>query len=253
MNKFTIIVIIALLGMAIVLIDNKLSGKKQVVLNGTKATMTTKQMMYIVVFGALATVVGFFEIPIGFIGVKLDLSEVIILIAFYVIGFKNVSYVIVLRSIIRILLPSKTAAESDIFWKLLGEVIAIFASYLIITSYIVTKKICRVNEKPLIYAVPTEHKKIKRILYILGPILSALLLTIGMTIFHTIVTMPLYLSGNQHLTIFSLLRDPNYANQNILTIIKTILTMFGLVNVIKGVFSPLIFLTVKPQIEKIIM
>ncbi|MDY0276898.1 MAG: hypothetical protein RBQ97_02300 [Acholeplasma sp.] len=245
MRIFVIIALIALLGAAPFLFT-----KNKPILETKK--MSTRQMMYIVTFSALAIVIGFFEIPIGFIGVKLDLSEVIILMAFLVLGFKNASYVIVLRSLVRMILPSKTAMETDMLWKALGEVIAILASYLIIFSYFLTKKVLKIKEKPLMIAVPTEKGNIDLKVFVVASIITPILLTLGMTVFHTLITMPMYLSGNEHFFITSLLNDSKYVDNNILSIIKTIIVMFGLVNVIKGIISPIVFLMIKPQIEKII-
>lgn len=218
--------------------------------------MTTRQMMYIVIFSTLAIVIGMFEIPVGIIGVKLDLSEVIILAAYLMIGFKNVSFVIILRSVVRILLPAKTGIEADLLWKLLGEVIAIVASYLIVFSYMLTKVITRQKQDALIknqLSIDTgETVETKLLTLIIAPVITSILLTAGMTLFHTVITMPMYLSGNEHFTIFSLLKDPQYNQTSIYSIIKSILIMFGLVNVVKGTLSPLIFLFIKPQLEKMV-
>lgn len=244
MQYFLIIAIIALLGQLLVF-NNTTSDLK-------KETMTTKQMMYVVNMSVIAIVVGFFEVPIGFIGVKLDFSEVVILISILMLGYKNASLVIILRSLVRFFLPSKTAMEADYIWKFLGEVIAILASYLIILSYYITTVIFKKKQKPLIYALPTNVKKTSISEFITCSLLSSIILTIGMTVFHTIITMPMFMSGYSHLTIFSLLSDPKYSSESVLSIVKTIIIMFGLVNVIKGIISPALFLIIKPKIESVV-
>lgn len=220
-----------------------------------KNKMTTKEMMYVVAFSSLAIVVGIFEIPIGYIGVKLDFSEVIILLSFLILGFKKTTLVIILRSVIRFILPPLSASQTSVdpIWKLLGEFIAVIASLLLVWSLIIVKKITKEKQPPLLYAVPTTENNVKLKTFILLPTISAILLTLGMTIFHTVITMPMSISGYTHLNIFSFLKDPQYSSQHSLkTIMVSIIVGFGLVNVIKGVISPLVYLIIKPRIEKIV-
>lgn len=220
-----------------------------------KSKMTLKEMMYIVVFSALAIIVGIFEIPIAYIGVKLDFSEVIILTSFLVLGFKKTVLVIIFRSLVRYFLPplSATQTAADPIWKLLGEIIAVLASLIITTAAVIAKKITKDKQPPLLYAVPVNDKKINLKTFIILPVLTALLLTATMVVFHTIITMPMSISGYSHLTIFTFLKDPNYNEiHSVKSLIVAIIVGFGLVNVIKGVVSPLIYLLIKPRIEKIV-
>ena len=219
----------------------------------TQSTMTTKQMMYVVTLSTLAIVVGFFEIPIGVTGLKFDFSEIVILLSFLMLGFKSTSVIILLRSVVRFVLPAKTGAEAEIIIKLLGEVIAMLASFLLVFSYQITKKIFRKNEKPLLLAIPTEVKEPSIAIHIVNAVLSALLLTIGITIFHILFTVPIYTSylfnqGKHHFFITTYLSDPNY-NDSLIGVIKYVIIMFGLMNVIKGALSSVLFLILKPRVE----
>lgn len=219
-----------------------------------KNKMTTKLMMYIVMFSAVAVIVGMFELPISYIGVKFDLSEVIILSAYLVLGFKNASFVIILRSVVRFILPSFSGTQTayDPVWKLLGEFIAIIASFTLMYSLIIVKKITNNKQKALIKETPVYDKQSK-LTFVLLPIVSALLLFSVMTLFHTVITMPMSLSGYSHLTIFSFLKDPNYNYDLFKDIIIPIVTLFGLLNVVKAVISSLIYLLLKPRLEKMII
>lgn len=209
-----------------------------------RKTMTPKQMMYIVALSALAIILGFFEIPIFITGAKIDLSEVIIIASVLIIGFKHSLFVIFLRSFVRLFITTigTTGLEAaDIRFKLFGEGIAIVASLLIITGYYLTKLILRNKAKPLYYEVPTGSIKVKLKEFIIQPIITTIILTVGMTVFHYYITVPVY--GN-------LLG----INQDIsgLGIVKIIVAMFGIVNLIKGIISPLIYLLIKPAIIDIV-
>lgn len=217
-----------------------------------KQQMSIREMMYIVVFSAIAIVVGIFEVPLGFIGDKLDLSDVVILIAFLTLGFKNTSFVIILRSVVRFILPPLTPSLTavDPIWKIIGEIIAMNASLLLILSLSIVQRITRTRQKPLIYATPVEAKKVSVLQFILLPIFSVIILTAGMVTFHIIFTMPLSLSGYSHITIFSFLKDPIYNEHSLKTIVITIVTMFSVINVVKGILVSIVYLILKPIVEK---
>lgn len=207
----------------------------------SKAAFTTKQLMYVVTMSALSIVIGVLEIPIGVTGVKFDFSEIIILISYLLLGFKGSSLVIIFRSLIRFVMPAKTGAEAEIMIKLIGEVIAILASLLLILAYIVTKKIFKNKEKPLLIAVPTESKLPNISVYIVYTILSVVFLLVGTTIFHLVATIPIYskIFGLEHLL-------------GLKAGITFIIANFAILNIVKAGFSAIIFLTIKPRIEKVV-
>lgn len=219
----------------------------------TQSAMTTKQLMYVVTLSTLAIVVGFFEIPIGITGLKFDFSEIIILLTYLVIGFKGTSTVIILRSLVRFFLPAKTGAEAEIVIKLIGEIIAVIASFLIVFSYQITKMIFRKKEQPLLIAVPTEVKEPTILFHIINAFLSAIILTTGMTIFHILFTWPIYTSyfgGTEYMHYFitSFLKDP-LVTDNLWNVFIAVIVGFGLLNVVKGAISSVLFLILKPRVE----
>lgn len=207
------------------------------------SSMTIKQMMYIVVLSALAIIIGYFELPIFISGAKIDLSEVIIITSIYIIGFKHTLFVIFLRSLVRffIVTPGTTGLEADIIFKLYGESIAIVASLFVMLSYFIVKKIINNKCKPLIYEVPTSNVKVSLTEFILLPVVTTVILSVGMTVFHYFITVPVY---GEMLGIS--------ADFNAITIIKTILVLFGLINLFKGIISPIIYLIIKPKISDMI-
>lgn len=252
MEYFIVIAIIALLLIAIVFFN---TNKKTHV----KENLTTRQLMYIVTMSALAIVVGVFEIPLGLTGVKFDLSEVVILITYLLIGFKGTSITILFRSIIRFLLPAKTGAEAEIIIKIIGEVIAMVASFLVIGGFALAKSLLKEKQKPLLIAVPTTNKKTSLKMYILGTTLSTLFLLVGTTVFHVLFTMPIFMtvvinpnpSGKIYFFVAPFLKDPFYGD-TIKTLLIFIITEFALLNIVKGLVSTLLFLVIKPRIENIV-
>lgn len=226
--------------------------------NKKRVKMTTRELMYVVTFSTLAIVVGFFEIPIGPTGLKFDFSEVVVLITFILLGWRGTSFVIILRSFVRFFLPAKTAAEGEIIIKLIGEVIAILASYLIILSYVITKKLFRKKEKPLLVAVPTNIKKVNFHFHLVNSIISIIILTGVITLFHILFTMPIYTSflwpqgDKKHYFITSFLKDNDY-NETFKSVLLFVITSFGLLNVMKALITSILFLIFKPKIELMII
>lgn len=239
MKIFILFIIIALLGVTTVLLSNLLNKEST-----TKTTMTMREIAYIVIFSAMAIVVGMFEIPLGTTGAKLDFSEVVILIALYIMGLKNVSFVIILRTLVRLLMPAKTPLEAEFVWKVYGEVIAIVASYVIIGSYLLGNKLLNIKEKPLLKAVPTEHKMISLKEFIVQPLLMTISLVVILTLFHVVVTVPVWE--------FVFTGSDMFSNKNFIALIKLMVTMFGLLNLFKGLITSIVFLLLKSQIDKII-
>lgn len=242
MEKFVILFIIALLGSIMPLWslrdERKIKEEKIV-----KGGMTVTKMMYVVALSSFAIVIGFFEIPVFITGAKLDLSEVVILISFLILGFKGSTMVIFLRSGIRFFVTTigTSVFEADPVFKLFGEGIAVIASLLIVGSLMLVNLLLNKRTKPLLYAVPTEKTKVTYPSLIITPIVTAIILTVGMTAFHYFLTVPFY-GGMLGI-------DKSLPTA---TIIGTLLGFFGVLNVVKGVISPLIFLIIKPKIENII-
>jgi|SRR5690625_990493 len=203
-----------------------------------KVKMTTKELMYIVSFSTLAVTLGFIEIPLGTIipGGKLDFSEVVILTSFLILGIKNTSIIIILRSVIRILIPN----ELDFMMQLLGEGIAITASFIILFSTVIFNKLFKRSKKPLLYAISIEHEKPNLIDYVFLPLITTIFLVILLFVFHYFITVPIYAKI--------------YAEIYVGFKAKFLVIMpFTILNIIKGLASPLIYLVIKPQIEKMVI
>jgi len=152
-----------------------------------KDKMILKEMLYIVAFASLASIIALFEVPIGITGIKLDLSDIIILLSLYTIGFKNTMYVILSRFILRFLMPSKTSAELDIILKFLGELIAALASFVILVAYLIIKKIYKIKEEPILLSINRQKIKTSKSIYLIAPIISSFLLVLILSIFHIII------------------------------------------------------------------
>lgn len=199
--------------------------------------MTTKELMYIVSFSTLAIVLGFIEIPLGTIipGGKIDFSEVVILVSLLILGVKNTSFVIILRSLVRILIPN----ELDLLLQILGELIAITASFIIVYSTIIFNKLLKKNNRPLLYAVSIDDEKPNVVEYITLPLITTFNLVILLFIFHYFITVPMY--AKIYAEIYVGFKEK-----------FMVILPFTILNIIKGVISPLVYLIVKPQIEKMV-
>ena len=80
-------------------------------------TFTTKKLVLASIFTALSIVIGYLEIPWPLSAwLKLDFSEVVILLSLIVLGFRQTAAVIVLRSIIRWLVSGKKCRLSTFLW-----------------------------------------------------------------------------------------------------------------------------------------
>ena len=119
-----------------------------------------KKMLYVVSLAAVSIVLGFIEIPWPILTgpfapfVKLDLSEIAIL-CLYVLGTKESFLVVLVRTLARRLY------KGFAFDDLVGELLAMTASFALITAYHLIKRILGQKDKPLIYEVSVNGNKIK--------------------------------------------------------------------------------------------
>lgn len=198
-----------------------------------------KLMVLTAIFAALSIVVGFVEIPwppMPFL--KIDFSEVIILIALLTIGFPRTVVVIVLRSLVREFLAPKPFEPIPI----IGEVMAILGSIVIISLY---RMIFSRKKEPTstfdLFCLSKQEPPLRKIL-------KSTLVAIGFSIFMTalnfFLTVPLFLSGTEHIHFVSFVNDPAFAfvtENNYLTYTIYIVSFFLPFNLVKGALTMLVF------------
>ena len=153
-------------------------------------------MLYIVTLAAISIVLGLIEIPWPFIppplaGVpflKLDFSEVAILVSLILIGADNTFLVIILRTVSRRLIMGMDPAE----W--VGELLAVTASLVLVSGYKILMKIIKKDEKPILYNKEEIDLSVSLKEVILGMTISTILLMTVLLLVNFAVTTPLYLS-----------------------------------------------------------
>ena len=99
-----------------------------------------KKMLYVVSLAAVSIVLALIEIPWPFASfLKLDFSEVAILVALLVLGTKETLVVVLIRTIARRLFRGFAPDE------LVGEMLAMFASFSIILAYNLSRKVLKLS------------------------------------------------------------------------------------------------------------
>ncbi len=206
-----------------------------------------KKMLYVVALAAISIVLALIEIPWPLATyLKLDFSEVAILVALIVLGNKETLLVVLVRTITRRLFRGFEPAD------LVGEMLAVFASLSIIVGYNAAKRFLRFQERPLFYEVsvekrkPTMRESIWTTLFITGS-LSIILWAINF-----LVATPFYFSlftGDIHLTVFTFVpASEQFTYGSFLWF--TIITYFPF-NIVKGILVSIVFLMIKPRLQYI--
>jgi riboflavin transporter FmnP len=226
--------------------------------------MKLKKMLYTVSLASVATVLGIFEIPMFLPFLKIDLSEVVVLVALIVIGYKGAFSIVLIRSFFRPIILGNMLLSTY-----MGELIAIIASLVLITTYILVNKLLKVSTKPLIYEIGIDKPKVTMKEYFATMGAMILALTLFMAIFNFFIGVPLYGSiflfefvGNTqiHFHIFSFVKDPmmlgvvqqigfKYESLTLSNMVLFILIGFSPLNISKAITTALIVLLIKPRLQ----
>lgn len=95
--------------------------------------MNTKKLVTLAIMTALATIIMFIEIPNPIAPfLKLDLSDVVVLVAFSIYGIKGASVVGILKALIHALVKGPDMYSAIPY---LGTIVAIFASITIVVAF----------------------------------------------------------------------------------------------------------------------
>lgn len=210
-----------------------------------------KKMLYVVSLAAVSIILSLIEIPWfpPFSFLKIDLSEVAILMALLVLGNKETIMVVLLRTVARRLFRGFDPAD------LVGEMLAMFASFSIIFAFNLVKRILKDKSKPLMYEVAIDHKKVMLKEYIMYTVVISIILSIILTTINFFVATPLFLtlppialseSGRVHFWVFPFIEDSFYTFNSYLTFVLTAYIPF---NLVKGSLVTIIFLMLKPRIK----
>jgi len=222
-----------------------------------------KKMLYVVSLAAVSIVLGFIEIPWPIVTgpfapfVKLDFSEIAILVSLYVMGTKESFMVVLVRTLARRIYKGFDFAD------LVGEMLAMTASFALIAAYHLTKKVLGQKDKPLIYEVSVNGAKIKKKEWIVMLSMNIAFLSLFMVLINFLIGTPLYLSlfglsesGAMHLTVFSYIPDAVRYQLFGFDIEFTLLNFFWFVvasytpfNVVKAAIVTVLFLLIKPRLK----
>jgi riboflavin transporter FmnP len=204
-------------------------------------------MLYVVSLAAISIVLSLIEItwPVpGFNFLKIDFSEVAILVAILVLGTKETLVVVLIRTITRRLFRGWSPDE------LVGEMLAMFASFSIILGYAIAKKVLKQNERPLFYEVSVNHEKMKISEFIIFTSFITLSLSITLWLINFLFATPFYFSyftGDIHFSVFTWI--PNAQFPNITSFMWFTIAGYFPFNITKGILVSIIFLLLKPRLK----
>jgi riboflavin transporter FmnP len=180
----------------------------------------------------------------GFQFLKIDFSEVAILISLLVLGSKETFVVIFIRAFARRLFRGFAPDE------LVGEMLAVFASFAIILGYAISKKILKDRSRPLFYEVSINGNKVSLKEMLIYTSVITVSLSVILWAVNFLVTTPFYFSyftGDIHFTVFTWI--PNAQFPNIGSFIWFTVAGYFPFNITKGILVTVIFMVIKPRMK----
>jgi riboflavin transporter len=215
--------------------------------------LNLKRVVYIVALAAISIVLGLFEIPWFVLSgpfasfLRLDFSEVAILVALVTLGYKDTMIVVVLRSFVRL------TFKGFIPEHIIGDMIAVIASISIILGFYLAAKITKKDQKPYLVEVPAETQIITRKDYVIYGIFITASLSISMIILNFFITTPLLLSyyGLTERLTFHVFDFVSLTDYSISTFLWAVIISYTPFNIIKGLSVMLIFLLIWPRLKYI--
>lgn len=219
-----------------------------------------KRMVYIVALAAISIVLALFEIP-WFIPsgpfsvfLRLDFSDVVILVAIVTLGYKDTLFVILLRSLVRV------TFKGYIPENVIGEFIAIAAAFSMMFGFYIASKLTSRYQKPLVEVVPSENIPFKPIEYTVYLTSITMSLTIAMVVLNFFITTPLLLSyygftNSLHFEVFGFINDlkevMDVSYNTVITFLWAVVASYTPFNLVKGLSITLIFLIIWPRLKYI--
>ncbi|VEU82604.1 ECF transporter S component [Acholeplasma hippikon] len=228
--------------------------------------LALKKMIYLVTLTAISIVLGLFEIPLGLPWLKIDLSEIVILLSVIIIGPKETFVVILFRGFFRQFLQGEILILDQVF----GELVAVVASSTLVLSYLAIGKLTGRLHKPMLEECIVDNTRMKFKEYLLFIVGMTLALSTVMILLNIFFITPIYISiymyyypgaaastlSQFHFSIFTLIKDPGMSNvfgadlSNMSAYLAYIIGNYALLNVAKGILTSVIFLPAKERIEK---
>jgi len=203
-----------------------------------------KKMLYVVSLAAVSIVLSLIEIPWPFaVWLKLDFSEVAILVALLVLGTKETLIVVLIRTIARRIFRGFDPGD------LVGEMLAMFASFSIILAYNLSRKVLKIHEKPLFYEVSVNGNHIDKREFFLTSFMITAFLSVILWFINFVFATPFYFTyytGDIHFSIFTFIPNSDYTYGTFLWFTLSVYFPF---NIAKGILVSWIFLLIKPRMK----
>jgi riboflavin transporter FmnP len=206
-----------------------------------------KKMLYVVSLAAVSIVLSLIEItwPVpGFQFLKIDFSEVAILIALLVLGTRETFIVVLIRAFARRLFRGFAPDE------LVGELLAVFASLAIIFGYSLAKRVLKDRSRPLFYEVSINGNKVHLKEMIVYTSIITLSLSVTLWAVNFLFATPFYFSyftGDIHFSVFTWI--PNDQFPNIGSFLWFTIAGYFPFNLTKGILVTIIFMLIKPRMK----
>ncbi len=206
--------------------------------------------IFAAIIAALAIIVGYIEIvwP-GAPHLKLDFSEVVILVSLIIVGFNYTLAVIVIRSVVRWLISGHS---TNIPYPFFGETIAIVASLVMVLIYMLFIKVIKPKKDSNINEDLPSTKK-KEVAKIVGKeIAMIVIVTVLMAIFmvgiNFVLVTPAYLSAGEYPLFFQFLNSGNF-DGGLLEYTSLIVAMYLPFNLVKFALCLTIFTLIKKPLQ----
>ena len=219
-----------------------------------------KRMVYIVALASISIVLALFEIP-WFIPsgpfsvfLRLDFSDVAILVALVTLGTKDTIFVVLLRSIVRV------TFKGYIPENIIGEMISVIAAFSVMFGYVVAAKLTKRSNKPYLVEVPFEFDPLQLKDYVTYLLSISLSLTLSMIVLNFFITTPLLLSyygftNSIQFEVFGFINDLSNVVEitynTVITFLWAVVASYTPFNVVKGLSITLIFLIIWPRLKYI--
>lgn len=221
--------------------------------------MTTKNKqnrllkpVFAAILAALAIIVGYIEIAWPAAPhLKLDFSEVIILVSLLMVGFNYTLGVIVIRSVVRWLI---TGHSTNIPYPFFGETIAIVASIVMVLIYMLFTKTLKLNKEiaddgriKSPYHIQNKNKSnfIKELAMI---VIVTILMAIFMVGINFVLVTPAYLSAGKHPLFFQFLNSGQF-DGGLVKYTVLIVSMYLPFNLVKFALCTSVFTIIKKPLK----
>ena len=219
-----------------------------------------KKMVYIVALASISIVLALFEIP-WFIPsgpfssfLRLDFSDVAILVAIVTLGNKETSIVILLRSLTRVIFKGLTPEN------LIGELIAMTAAFAILIGFQLAARVTKRQAKPLFEEVPSDTKPMSWMEYGMFLVFISGTLSVVMVLLNFFITTPFLLSiygftNTLQFEVFGFINDltasMDVPYNTVTTFLWAVVASYTPFNLIKGLSVGFIFIIIWPRLKYI--